>query len=59
MPDLVKAFCDWVDQKGLLYVAGRLGHDSTRFVERWRKEEKLPGDKQMTIFKAMQDEGIV
>lgn len=48
-----------IDDKGLLYVAGLLGHDSTSIIERWRKEGSIPEGKKWGVQEILKKEGYI
>ena len=59
MPDISILLFKLIDEKGKIYVSQLLGHDSTRVIERWMKEEKVPDGKWKAVMVALKTEGIL
>lgn len=56
MKDVFEAFKEITEMKGLLYVASKLGHNTTSIIERWIKEGAIPESRQMRVFNFLKSE---
>lgn len=58
MNNIDELFKTLVLKKGNIYVANRLGHDSTRKVERWVKLD-IPGIHKFSVYQLLKEEGLI
>lgn len=59
MPDIDALFMKLMDEKKAIYVASELGHDSTSIVERWYRDESVPGSKKFQVMTLLKEEGYL
>lgn len=59
MPDIDALFLQLMDDKKAMYVALALEHDSTKIVERWAKEKKVPEARKWQVMELLKSEGYL
>lgn len=59
MPDINALLFKLIDEIGLLQVASLLNHDSTRILERWRKDGFIPDGKKFSVIQMLERQGYL
>ena len=58
MPDIEQLLFKLIETKGLMHVASALGHESTKILERWKKDQRVPEGKKFKVLQVLKDEGV-
>lgn len=56
---LIECFKSWVECKGLFHCAEKLGHGTTRHIERWIKDQTVPKEYKARILRIIKQEGLI
>lgn len=59
MPDIDALFLKMMKERKPMYVASKLGYESTKVVERWQKNESVPAARKWVVFDLLKQEGYL